>query len=474
MLRVTALLLLFASPALAEVRAPTEKPNVILILLDDAGYGDFEHTGHPTIATPNLTKLARGGATFTQFHAASPACTASRYSVLTGRYPSRSGLGTWVLGPKSKRHLHVKEFTLAEAFKDAGYATAMLGKWHLGPPNEANEFSPDAYPTAHGFDLWEGTNVSNDYDAAQLVRSTPDGDELLHDEIASNAEIQSTLTRRLRDGAVAFIEDHADAPFFLYLAANMPHLPVHSSEPFRGKSKAGPYGDCIEELDAMLGDVMQALVDHEIAENTIIVFTSDNGPWIRFQDAADHPKYGEARTLVGSALPFRDGKGSTWEGGVRVPGVIRWPGQIPAGLVVREMASTLDLMPTLLAMANLHPPTGRMIDGRDVGPMLTGAGDATPFEFVYTGQPDNRPYAICRGAWKLHVALSSQLGDDYGFKASRERPLLFNVEHDVGERIDRAAEQPASVAELLEALSRYEASLAKHGTFWDNAKQSQP
>ncbi|MGA0846040.1 MAG: sulfatase-like hydrolase/transferase, partial [Luteolibacter sp.] len=284
------LLLLSASlVAILQARPALEKPNLVVIFLDDCGYGDFSHTGNPSIHTPNVSRLVAEGANFTQFYSASPACSASRYALLTGRNPGRSGLGTWVLGPKLKRHLHRDEVTLAEGLKQQGYATGIFGKWHLGEPNEANGFSTDAYPLAHGFDVWEGTNVSNDYiPGANLIRSKPQGNapipgyEVLARDICENLPIHENLTQRYRERAVDFIETHKESPFFLYLAPNMPHLPVHASDAFKGTSRRGLYGDCIEEIDAMIGSIRASLEQHGIARNTLLIVSSDNGPWILF------------------------------------------------------------------------------------------------------------------------------------------------------------------------------------------------
>jgi len=469
--------ILFSLIGILQGRPVLEKPNVVVILLDDCGYGDFSHTGNPSIHTPNVTRLATEGANFPQFYAASPACTASRYALLTGRSPRRSGLGTWVLGPNSARHIHPEEITLAEGLKNRGYATGFFGKWHLGTPNAGNSHTADAFPLAHGFDVWEGTNVSNDYTepAVKLIRSNPTGTspiagyEILVDKLATDIPVHEDLTRRYRDLGVDFIRKNKDHPFLLYLAPNMPHLPVHVGKEFKGKSLRGPYGDCIEEIDAMLGTLVSTLEAEGIAKNTLIIFTSDNGPWIRFKDTVDDPFYGEARMLVGSALPFRDGKGSTWEGGVRVVGAWYWPGVIPPRTVVRSPVSTMDILPTVFALAGEPLPVGRTLDGRDIRPLLDGGkfpGDVPGFEFVYTGASANDIYAVRKGPWKLHIGIYSQTGDNYGFSASRSQPLLFNVEQDPYERFDRREELPAVVSELKGVIEAFEKSVEKEQTFW--------
>lgn len=462
----------------AIARPATEKPNVVVILLDDCGYGDFSHTGNPSIHTPNVSRMVSEGANFPQFYSAAAACSHSRYGILTGRQPLRSGLKSWAIGPDTKRHIHMKEKTLAEGMKEQGYATAIFGKWHLGNPNDANGHTPDALPLAHGFDRWIGTNVSNDYEKESNLIEGPSsknepatGYGYLARNIAMNAPLQEGLTKRYADAAVDFIREKKDVPFFIYMTPNMPHLPVHASDEFKGKSLRGLYGDCIQEIDHHIGRVRAALQEAGIEKNTLVILSSDNGPWIRFQDTPSHKMYAEARTLVGSALPFRDGKGSTWEGGQRVVGVWCWPGTIPAATVVQEPASTLDVLPTVFALAGAKLPTDRTIDGRDIRGLF-GSGstgrEVADFKFIYA---DSTSVKAARfGKWKIHTSLTSQLETNHGFAASEEKPLLFQVEQDFSERIDRAAEQPAKVEEGKAVIISFKDSLAKEPSFWDNGK----
>ncbi|MCW1915039.1 sulfatase-like hydrolase/transferase [Luteolibacter sp. GHJ8] len=469
-----AFLLLVPGLVLA-ARPAFEKPNVIVILLDDAGYGDFAHAGNPVIATPNLTKMVREGANFPQFYSAAAACTASRYGILTGRNHLRSGLPSWAIGPETKRHLHVKELTLAEGLKEQGYATAIFGKWHLGTPNAANEMTAEAFPLAHGFDRWLGTNVSNDYETGSNLIQGPaekgnpiPGYEIVEEDIDTKVSVQESLTKRYADAAVSFIREKKEQPFFIYMTPNMPHLPVHASEEFKGKSPRGRYGDCISEIDHQLGRIRSTLEESGIAKNTLIIFTSDNGPWILYQDTARHPVYDEARLLVGSALPFRDGKGSTWEGGQRVAGVWCWPGTIPEETVVREPASALDVFPTVMMLAGGKVPEDRTMDGRDVRGLLgvTGLqGMVKDFRFIYA---DSKEVNAARfGPWKIHTKIISQLKTGHGFEASKEKPLLFQVEEDFPERIDRAAGRVDELKEGLRVIREFEDSLVKEGSFWD-------
>lgn len=468
-------LLSLALPATA--RPALDKPNVIVVLLDDSGYGDFSHTGNPTVDTPNLTRMVREGANFQQFYSASPACTASRYGLLTGRNPRRSGLGSWVISPTDSRYIHPNEVTIAEGLKQRGYATGMFGKWHLGNPNPSNSNTTNALPLAHGFDRWLGTNVSHDYTSGAHLMKGPSavnqpvaGYEFIAQNIASNVPVMESLTGRYADAAIGFIHEKKDEPFFIYLAPNMPHLAVHVPDEFKGKSRRGLYGDCIEEIDHHLGRVRAALEQDGISQNTLLIFASDNGPWIRFQDTASDPQYGEARFLIGSALPFRDGKGSTWEGGVRVPGVWCWPGTIPPATVVRQPASTLDVLPTVFALAGQALPTGRTLDGRDVRPLLNPTlypGSVPEFTYIYTGNSDNSIYGARKGPWKIHTRLYSQTGNNYGFTASTASPLLFNVEQDPSERVNQATGQAAKITELKSVIDAFNASVAAEGTFWD-------
>lgn len=450
------------------------KPNVVLFFLDDSGYGDYAHNGNPTIKTPNISKLKQRGVNFTQFYVTSPACSASRYSLLTGRYPGRSGLGSWVIGPDAGKHLHEKEITLAEGLKSVGYKTGIFGKWHLGSPNENNQFSPKTLPLAHGFDEWTGTNVSHDYNTAMLLRSDPQGQnpisgyELIAKDLPSDEEASASLTGVCTKAAVDFIKRNQKNPFFAYIPYNMPHLGLFVSDPFKGKSRNGVLGDVMEELDAAVGEIYQTLEDVGVSENTIVIFSSDNGPWIVFRDRSD-TKYGDTRLQVGYATPFRDGKGSTWEGGHRVAGIISWPAKIKGNRNEQTPISTLDILPTIFAITGVELPEDRTIDGRDIRSLLMPEqheNQLDEFKFFYS-YSDNQPSAIRKNAWKLHVRIGSQTQNNYGFTASRETPLLFQVEKDLGERINIADEQPEKVSELLTDLETFEIQIQKEGSFWD-------
>ncbi|WP_035607301.1 sulfatase-like hydrolase/transferase [Haloferula sp. BvORR071] len=470
---LAAISLLLAFPAGA--RPALEKPNVIVILLDDAGYGDFAHTGNPVIQTPNLSRMVRDGANFPQFYSGAGACTASRYAMLTGRNHLRSGLPAWAIGPDVKRYIHPRELTIAEGLKAQGYATGMFGKWHLGTPNDKNGMAVEALPLANGFDRWIGTNVSNDYETGSNLMQGPSdkntpvtGYEMIESDIDQNVPLQEGLTKRYADAAIGFIREKKDVPFFIYMTPNMPHLPVHASAEFKGTSKRGLYGDAIQEIDANLGRIRAALVDAGIEKNTLIIFTSDNGPWIQFQNTAKHPRYDEARLLIGSAQPFRDGKASTWEGGQRVVGAWCWPGTIPAETVVAEPASSLDVLPTVFSLTGAKLPEDRTIDGRNIRPLLgveQWQGAVPDFRFIYADSTEVN--AARFGPWKIHTKIISQTGNMYGFTASPEKPLLFQVEQDFSERIDRAAEQQEKVKEGLAVIQAFKDSVAKERSFWD-------
>ena len=467
----------FSTDNTQTVRAPQDKPNVIFLYLDDSGYGDYSHNGNPTISTPNITQLTQEGVNFSQFYVTTAACSASRYSLLTGRYPSRSGLGSWVIGPPVKRYLHKKEITVADGLKKAGYATAMFGKWHLGTPNKSNSFTSDALPLAHGFDQWTGTNVSHDYNDAMLIKSDPGGNSpapgysILAKKLPSNPKVCESLTGLYTDGAINFIKKNRTKPFFIYLAYNMPHLGLYVSDKFKGVSRRGKLGDVMAEIDNSVGRIRKALTDAGLTKNTIIFLSSDNGPWIMFKNIKfkNHPKYGESRMDVGYAWPFRDGKGSVWEGGHRVPGIICWPGTIKGNIVQRTPASTLDMLPTIFHLTGAEIPNDRQLDGRDISPLLFSdkyKNKLPPFKFFYHYK-NNMPAAIRMGPWKMYVKIGSQTGNNYGFKASWENPLLFQVEKDLEERINRAPEHPELIEKMKRSLKKFIYNIKKTGSYWD-------
>lgn len=374
-------LLFFAAHAVAQ--NPTDKlPNVLMIVTDDMGYGDMSSQGAKGFSTPNLDKLAGQGTRFTSFYVAQPVCTASRAAFLSGCYPNRLSL-QGALNHTSKNGIHPDEYLLPEMFKDLGYATAGMGKWHLGTVMEF-------WPTRNGFDEWFGTPYSNDNTKYHPVLSAEMPPYPLYEgeTVVELDPDQSQFTKRITEKAVSFIERNKDRPFFLYLPQIMPHVPIFASEQFKGKTEHGLYGDVIEELDWSVGELMRTLDRLELADNTIVIFFSDNGPW---------PSYGEH---AGDAGPFREGKLTTFEGGVRVPCIMRWPGHIPADRVCDEPIMSIDLLPTLTSIVGGQMPS-KKIDGLDITELLTKENAKTPhdglFFFGGTGLQ-----AVRSGKWKLH------------------------------------------------------------------------
>ena len=343
-----------------------ESPNFIIIFCDDLGYGDIGCFGSTQHRTPNIDKMAAEGMRFTSFYVTSGVCTPSRSSLMTGCYPRRVNMhqsagGEWVLFPVAKKGLNPDEISIAEVLKGQGYATACVGKWHLGD-------QPQFLPTTQGFDYYFGIPYSNDMGSKQRKQNPPL--PLLRNEKVIEAPVdQTTLTKRYTEEVIKFITANKDKPFFVYLPHTMPHNPVHSSDAFRGKSANKGYGDCVEEIDWSTGQILDTLKRLSIDENTLVVFTSDNGAASRWG---------------GSNLPLSGWKGSTMEGGMREPCVIRWPGKIPAGKSCDELACTMDLLPTFAKLAGTKPPADRIIDGKDIQPLMRGKKDAkSPHEAFY-------------------------------------------------------------------------------------------
>ena len=429
-------------------------PNVILICTDDQGYADLGVQGAEGLATPHLDRLAREGRRFTHFHAAQPVCTASRVALLTGCYPNRIGLGG-ALGPGSKIGIHAAETTLAEVFRSRGYATGIAGKWHLGD-------HPVFLPTRHGFDEYLGIPYSNDmwprHPSARPGAYPPL--PLIEGETVVNADVQPAdqdeFTRRFTARAVDFIARHRGRPFFFYLAHPQPHVPLQASAQFRGRSPRGPYGDSIMEIDWSVGEILAALQRHGIDEQTLVLFTSDNGPWLT---------YG---THGGSAGGLREGKHTVFEGGVRVPFLARWPGRIPANSVCDVPVMNIDLLPTLAALAGAPLPD-QPIDGRDVRPLLFGTpGAASPHEAYFFYQGRNALHAVRSGDWKLvfpHRSLTTQ-GEPRRTdgRPSRHLPVdvplaLYHLRDDPGETKDVAGEHPQVLARLQRLADQARADL---------------
>ncbi|MGE0145128.1 MAG: sulfatase [Planctomycetota bacterium] len=416
-----------AVPARGETS--TSPPNVVLIFADDLGYGDLSCYGHPTIHTPALDALAASGMKATQFYTAAPLCSPSRAALLTGCYPKRVGMHRHVVFPQDDHGLHPAEETIADLLRARGYATAAVGKWHLGHKR-------GLMPTDQGFDTFFGVPYSNDM--AQSHRK-PGTDyryrlPLMRDEVVIEWEPdQRLLTRRYTDAALEFLEANRERPFFLYLPHTMPHIPIYASADFAGRSPRGLYGDVIEEIDGSVGEIVAALERLGLRENTLVIFTSDNGPWLQFG------------LNGGSAGLLRGGKGTNWEGGQRVPFLASWPKMVPRASVLREVTSAMDLLPTIARLCGADLPQ-KPIDGRDVSAAWLGSRriteSATSPPFLYYAARGELA-GIRRGPWKLLLTEGE----------------LYHVERDVSEKFDRAAEEPALVAELRELALSLDAAI---------------
>lgn len=425
----------------------TEKPNVILIFTDDLGYGDLGCYGSPIIRTPHLDRMAAEGMRFTDFYSASSVCTPSRAALLTGRYPIRSGMNK-VLFPDSKGGLPEEEKTIARLLKEAGYATAHIGKWHLG-------IHPGSRPLDHGFDQSFGIPYSNDMDGrpgmsrdSKKLQDPPiDGWNvpLIRDnEIVERPADQTTITKRYTEESVKFIEENKDTPFFLYLAHTFPHTPMFASPDFKGKSRAGIYGDAVEELDWSTGEILATLKREGLAENTLVIFTSDNGPWLIMDDAG------------GSAGLLRDGKGGCWEGGMRVPAIAWMPGRIRPGQVTSELAHTMDLLPTALSMAGVPLPAGLPLDGIDLSSLLFESKPLPERPFFYYF--DDQLYACRLGEWKAHFQTRTGFGPQHQQK-THDVPLLFHLGRDPSEKRNVATQHPEIIAAIQAAVDAQQAAV---------------
>jgi arylsulfatase A-like enzyme len=449
--RVLGCLLLLLAVLVGVVSQGAEhRPNVVLILADDLGYADVGVFGAQGFATPNIDRLAREGIRFTDFHVAQGVCSASRAALLTGCYPNRVGI-TGALEPWDKFGLSEKELTLPQMMKNIGYATGMVGKWHLGTPVEL-------LPTRRGFDEFFGLTLSNDEwpfhpEKPGVFPPLPllDGERALKAGITPDDMNQ--LTRWYTERALKFIEQNKDKPFFLYVAHTMPHVPLGASEKFRGKTQRGPYGDACEEIDWSTGQIMATLEKLGLEKNTLVIFLSDNGPWLAYGNHG------------GSAVPLREGKTTCWEGGTRVPFIARWPGQISPGVVSEEAAMTIDLLPTIGKLIGAKLPD-LPIDGLDIWPLLIAQmGAKNPHEaYYFYGVPFGQwtgaqLEAVRSGPWKLVLPHTYRtLGDSppgrNGMPAKYQprtinEPELYNLHADIGEQRNVAADHPTIVKRLL-------------------------
>jgi len=407
------------------------KPNIVFIFADDMGYGDVGAYGAPAIKTPNIDRMAAEGAKFNEFYAASPVCTPSRAALLTGRYPIRQGIHD-VFYPESFQGMDPEETTVAEVLKSAGYATGIVGKWHLGHHEKY-------MPWNQGFDQFFGVPYSNDMGGLYYF----DNQSIQFEDID-----QRYMTQTYTEKSLDFIEAHQDEPFFLYLAHNMPHVPLYASPEFEGKSAGGLYGDVIEELDWSVGEILKKLHALNLSSNTLVVFTSDNGPWLLMGDHG------------GSAAGLREGKQFTFEGGMRVPAVAYWPGHIPAGIEPKGLATMMDWLPTFANLANASLPDDRAIDGKDIGKVLIGEEQGESRDFYYYMSGELRAYR--RGDWKLKLPYEGQVGAlawlHAGFVRGHET-LLFNLQDDPGEKNNLAKQNTEKVASMMASIEQFKASL---------------
>ncbi len=439
-------------------------PNFVLIFTDDQGYADVSCFGAKCFKTPNIDRMAREGMRFTDFYACEAVCSASRAALMTGCYSKRVGI-SGALMPWSKVGLNPKEMTIAEVLKQKGYATGMVGKWHLGRQKQF-------LPLQQGFDEYLGLPYSNDmwphdYDGKLVTKGWKskypplpliDGNEVV--ATIDSFKDQDTLTTRYTKRAVKFINNHKDEPFFLYVAHSMAHVPLGVSSKFRGKSKQGLYGDVAMEIDWSVGQILKALKDNGLDDNTLVVFTSDNGPWLVFGNNA------------GSADPLREGKGTSWDGGQREPCVMRWPGHIPAGRVCHKLATTMDILPTFAYLAGAPLPKHK-IDGVNIWPLMRGDRFANPRDhfFFYYGRYEGRGkygdqlQCVRQGKWKLHLPHGYRSIENPGAHRGRCRwpgnyvkghtgLALYNLETDIGERHNVADKHPKVVKRLMKLVEQ--------------------
>ena len=431
--------------ALIATTAMAKSPNIVLIFTDDQGYQDIGCFGAPKICTPHLDNMALEGMRFTDFYSANSVCSPSRAALLTGCYPTRINI-PGVLFPRHKIGLNPSEITIADMLKNETYATACIGKWHLG-------HHPEFLPTSQGFDQYYGIPYSNDMTIDPSIKLA--GDAVLREGMTAekiktdkpkknwvpllrNEEVveypcdQSTLTQRYTQKAIEFIEDNQKKPFFLYMPHTLPHIPLAASPNFKDTSKGGFYGDTIEEIDWSVGEILNTLKRLKLDNNTLVIFTTDNGPW--------NLKNGHG----GSALPLRGYKFQTYEGGMRVPCIMRWPGKIPAGSECHEIASTIDLLPTFARITGATLPSDRVIDGMDIFPLMLGRVDArSPHQsfYYYRGR---KLEAMRQGSWKIR------------FNKEIE---LYHLGRDLSETKNLAAKHPQRVKSMLREMKVFDESL---------------
>jgi len=440
-----------------------EQPNLVIIFTDDQGYSDVGCFGAKGFETPNLDRMAGEGMRFTNFYVAQAVCGASRAALLTGCYSNRIGM----LGAPSHRSKHginKAETLIPELLKDRGYATAMYGKWHLG-------FQEKFLPMQHGFDDYFGLPYSNDMwpNHPTAGANSPPLPLIERNKTIAHNPDQTQLTTWYTERAVSFIDANKAGPFFLYVAHSMPHVPLFVSDKYQGKSEQGMYGDVISEIDWSVGQILGALKRNGIDDDTLVIFTSDNGPWLSYGNHG------------GSARPLREGKGTAWEGGVREPCIMRWPGKIPAGKVCHELAATIDVLPTIAQLADAPLPE-RKIDGKSIWNLMAGEpGAKTPHDayYYYWG---GALHAVRSGKWKLHFphpyrSITGTPGKDgrpNGYSQKKCGLELYDLEGDIGEATDVAAENPSVVTRLQKLADEIRSELGDTLTKKKGSENRQP
>lgn len=460
MIRVLAVRLSFVCLAMLApqwIFAADTKPNFVIIFADDQGYGDLGCFGSTKIETPNIDRMAAEGRRFTNFMVASPVCTPSRAALLTGCYPKRVGMHQHVLFPSSTKGLNPTEHTIADHLKAQGYATACFGKWHLG-------HHPETLPQQNGFDTYLGIPYSNDMNhpdnsgkpkvpSDELWRNQESAVTLWNTPLMENEKIvelpvdQRTVTRRYTDRAVDFIKANKDGPFFLYLPHSMPHIPLYVPEDAYDPDPQNAYTCVIEHIDAEVGRLMDTIRELKLADNTYVIYTSDNGPWLQFKNHG------------GSAGPLRDGKGTTFEGGQRVPCVMWGPGRIPAGTTCDQLVGTIDLLPTIASITGSPLDKDRKIDGMDVSGLLSGQWDQTPRNeyLYYTSQGEIE--GLRKDQWKLLVKKKRPPRNRPDAKVPPPEILLFDLSQDIGEQTNLASANPSIVDSLRSRMEELDAEV---------------
>ncbi|NQV35144.1 MAG: sulfatase [Phycisphaeraceae bacterium] len=436
-------------------------PNVVVIFIDDMGYADIGPFGAKGYDTPHLDRMAAEGRKFTDFVVSSAVCSASRAALMTGCYHRRVGI-TGALGPGAKHGINANEMTLAEVCKQKGYATAVYGKWHLG-------HHPKFLPLQHGFDEYFGLPYSNDMwpyhpgvahlSMEERIKRWPhlpliEGDEVINAKVSGKDQEQ--LTTQYTEHAVSFIRRNADRPFFLYVPHSMVHVPLYVSDKFAGKSDRGLFGDVVMEVDWSVGQIMKEIRAQDLADNTLVIFTADNGPWLSYGDHA------------GSAAPFREGKGTEFEGGIREPTVMWWPGKIAPGTACNELASTIDILPTMAALIDAELPTHK-IDGKDIRPlMFEDAGVKSPHEAFYCYYGNGQLQAVRDRRWKLHFphkyrTMAGRPGGTGGIPTNYSQATtgleLYDLKTDVGETHNVIGSHPEVVKRLQRLAEQARADL---------------